>query len=123
MQHIHTIALGKAGNSLADLYDDTSDIEAKHRGVLFDEVAMPLDLPISRVQSRRLVLDEELAFPGGRDVTLPKFKLAALGGEEQSFLLGCHDVSGNCEGGFWRGVLFMRVLNKRIVDMAYSETS
>ena len=102
MKHIHAIALGKANNTLADLYDDTSNVDAKQRGVVFNRVAMPLDLPINRVQGRRLVLDKELAFPGGRDVTLPKFELATLVGKEQSILLGRHDVSGNCEGGSWR---------------------
>ena len=64
MKHIHAISLGKAGNSLADLYDGTSNVDAKQRRVAFDEPALLLDLPINRVQSRRFVLDEEFPAAG-----------------------------------------------------------
>lgn len=62
--HVHFIADRETSHTFADLLHDTSSVGTKDSRVLCDEERVVVDLPVNRVETRRMDCDEELPRTG-----------------------------------------------------------
>lgn len=96
--HVHTVADSDVRDTSADFLDDACRVEAEDGGVFLNEDIKCLDLPLERVESGGMDLDENLARTGLLNVTLLHSE-RALGLEEVEGLLSRH---ARCGGGLRR---------------------
>lgn len=85
----HLVALGPVRDLGTDFLNDARGVRARDEGVVLDEEAEILDLPVDGVQGGGDDLDEKLLGAGLRDGDLGDLPLALLHGEDKSFL-GSH---------------------------------
>ena len=94
IRNIRFVAKSDVGDLRADLLDNASALDSADPGVLRDEEAVLLDLPIDRVQCGRKDFDENVFGAGSGDGEVNDFPLALLLGDNQS-LLGGHRSGGS----------------------------
>ena len=85
----HLVALGPVRDLGTDFLNDARGVRARDEGVVLDEEAEILDLPVDGVQGRSGDLNEKLIGAGLGDRDLSDLPLALLDGKNES-LLGSH---------------------------------
>jgi hypothetical protein len=94
-EHIHLIAFSPTLNAFTDLNHLTGQIKSQDSGILLNEYAVFLNLPVSWVQSAGQKFDEDETRTRLRyGLVVDEFKRALFRSEQESFLCVCHDTTG-----------------------------
>lgn len=69
-RHSHSVSDSKVHDTLTDFGDDSRRVGAKNGWVLLDDSGVVVNLPVDRIESRRVDLDEDFARTRFRNVLL-----------------------------------------------------